>query len=125
MVLLLTVALQALSLTSLAGEWTGSSICTGARAACNNESVVYDMRARDSEIMHVAAYKIVDGKRVLMGESDYTYDAEHRTLTSNVTNGSLHIVWVLTIAGDTAIAGTLTLMPERTLVRNLTLTKGK
>ena len=122
-VLLLTVALQLPSLASLPGEWAGSSTCTGVRPACTNESVVYDMRARDDHTLHVAAYKIVDGRRVLMGESDYVYDAARRTLTSDVTTPSLHIVWELTVAGDGTIAGTLTQLPDRSIVRNLTLKK--
>ena len=106
--------------SGLVGRWTGDSICVGDRPACKNESVVYRIAKPPdrSGNVRIEADKIVGGSVVNMGAIDFKYDREAKTLTGQIPIG----VWRFTVA-DKAMEGTLTLMPENTVMRRVKLAK--
>jgi len=119
----LLVLLGAADVNALVGEWTGESRCVGNRAACVDEQNVYVLKPSASAgTVFVVAYKIVNGQRVEMGESDYRYDEQTHRLTWEFTAGSTHGVWNFVVRGTT-MQGTLVLLPDKTVVRRVTLTK--
>jgi len=109
--------------SALLGEWTGESICVGNRAACVDEQNVYVLKPSPSAgRVFVVAYKIINGQRVEMGESDYRYDEQTHRLTWEFTVGRTHGVWEFLVTGTT-MQGTLTILPDKTVVRRASLTK--
>ncbi len=108
----------------LVGYWTGGSICVGNRASCHDEQIVYRIAKGPDPAGNVTitADKIVNGKPELMGVLDFKYDSEKRTLVCDFTRGNTHGLWELTVKGNT-IAGTLMILPEKTLVRRIKLKK--
>jgi hypothetical protein len=108
---------------ALVGEWSGESKCVGNRAACVDEQNVYVFGPSSSnDTVHVIAYKVVDGKRVEMGQSDYRYDDRTDRLTWEFTTGTTHGLWEFVVS-DGTMQGTLTLLPDKTVVRRVTLHK--
>jgi len=104
---------------SVAGTWRGESLCTTDAAACHNEKVVYyikDVPDRP-DVVEIQADKIVDGKTVTMGTSEYSYDRANHTLEWRTPRQ----VWLLTVSGD-RIVGKLT-MADGTVFRKMTLQK--
>src|SRR5438477_9370336 len=63
LVLLLTMPFSAAQTTSLAGDWTGESICVGDNPSCHDEKIVYHISIdpTDPTKVKIAADKIVDG----------------------------------------------------------------
>jgi hypothetical protein len=57
-----------------------------------------------------------------MGTFDFTYDAPRQTLTSEVKNNRVHFIIELAVKGD-RLEGTLSTLPERTLVRRIKVKK--
>ena len=110
--------------SSLIGNWTGESICVGNRPACHDEQVIYRIaKAPDSSgKVTIVADKIVNGKPELMGVLDFQYDSEKKTLVCDFTRGNTHGLWELTVTGNT-MAGTLAVLPEKTLVRRVNAKK--
>jgi len=109
---------------SLVGNWTGDSICVGNRSACHDEQVVYRIaKAPDSSgNVTIAADKIVNGKPELMGVLDFKYDSALKTLVCDFRRGNTHGLWELTVKGNT-MAGTLVVLPEKTVVRRVKVTR--
>lgn len=105
---------------SLVGYWTGESSCQVQPSACHNEKVLYRI-AKSSDnstsAVKVSAYKIVDGREVLMGSGNWTYDKDKGILVWEGPVG----VWKLTIHGN-KMEGTLTLA-DKTVFRRMTLKK--
>jgi hypothetical protein len=66
-----------------------------------------------------AASKIVDGKEVVMGTLDWTYDPEHHVLESKIERGKFRLV----VSGN-KIEGTLRLT-DNTLYRRIHLERSK
>ena len=99
---------------AVAGDWTGTSLCTDLKAlpACHDETVVYHFTNIAENKVHVAADKIVDGKPVNMGEFDM--DVAGNRLTSRQGRA----LWDFTVDGD-SITGTLKLLPGNELVRKI------
>jgi hypothetical protein len=65
------------------GVWRGESRCVSDRPACVNETVVYYITAiRDkADVVSIRADKIVSGRAVTMGTSEWTRDlARHVSL---------------------------------------------
>jgi len=108
-----------LAATPPTGVWRGDSTCTVAASACTNEKVVYyiDPVPKRSDLLQIRADKIVDGKAVTMGTSEFQYDAEKGTLTWETAGR----VWRLVVDGN-RIDGTLT-VPPSTLFRRVRLQK--
>jgi hypothetical protein len=109
--------------SALFGEWTGESKCVGAQPACKDEQNVYVLTpSSEAGAVHVVAYKIINGERVEMGQSDYRYDDRTHHLTWDFTAGTTHRVWDLVVTGTT-MQGALTHLPDKTVARQVTLRK--
>ena len=74
----------------ITGIWRGNSVCTVDNSPCHNEANVY----RFSEVpgksnrFSCTASKIVDGKEIVMGSGEWTYDPSRhllQTVTSSPT----------------------------------------
>jgi hypothetical protein len=125
MTAILAALLLAMSadINALLGEWTGESKCIGTRPACVDEQNVYVITPPHAGgAVFVTAYKIVNGQRIEMGASDFQYDDGAHSLFYEFTAGTTHGRWefVVTI---TKMDGTLTLLPDRTIVRRASLTE--
>src|SRR5579885_2758557 len=89
----------------IAGSWTGDSICTGVRAACKDEHVIWTFQPPDSrDKVQMSADKVVNGERQNMGTGEMQLDRKASTLLWKIPLGE----WKLAIKDDT-IKGTLTL----------------
>ena len=109
---------------SLAGDWTGESICVGEIGACHDEQVVYHVSvdATDSTKVKIGADKIVDGKPDFMGDIFLKYDAAKNTLIGYLESPRGRGVWEFTVKGN-MMWGTLSLLPEKRIVRQIRVTK--
>lgn len=115
-------------ISKLAGDWYGESICVNKEKfpACHDEKVVYHIvvASGKTDTVTIKADKIVNGKPEAMGVFDFLYDARQRTLTSEFKNEKVHIVFELAVKGD-LIEGTLSTLPDKTLVRHIKVKKDK
>ena len=68
--------------SEVAGNWKGSSICQVKNSSCHDEIVEYNILLSDSGTYHMAMNKMVDGKVDFMGELEFAYDAETKTLSA-------------------------------------------
>jgi len=112
---------------TLLGEWTGESKCVGNnRPAWRDEQVVYVVKPAEAgqNAVSIAAYKIVNGERVLMGTADHKYDEATHRLSYEFTVNATHGRWEFTVDGA-SMTGTLTVLPDNTVVRRARLTKSK
>ena len=112
----------------IVGTWSGSSVCSDRQAApsCNDERVIYEINASSGkpDTVLVKADKIVDGKRVSMGDLEFTRDAKSGSWTSEFETPRSHGLWRLTVNGAT-MTGTLTLLPSKAVVRKMDLRRDK
>jgi len=101
------------------GVWRGDSTCTVAASACTDERVVYyiDPVPNRNDILQIRADKIVDGKAITMGTSEFQYDSQKGTLIWETAGR----VWRL-VVDKNRIDGTLT-VPPATLFRRVKLQK--
>jgi len=101
------------------GVWRGDSLCATDAPSCKNENVVYYIEAiaDKPDQMFIRADKIVDGKAITMGTSQWEYNQAKQTLSWQVGQR----LWLLTISGK-RIDGTLTL-PGNVVFRRMTLKK--
>jgi hypothetical protein len=111
--------------TSLAGDWSGGSICGGGNPSCHDEYVVYHISVDPSDAtkVKIAADKIVDGKPEWMGDIFLKYDPSKQTLTGDLQNSRYKGVWEFVIK-DERIEGTLSIFnPEKTVSRRIRVQK--
>jgi hypothetical protein len=68
----------------IAGTWRGNSICTVKGSPCHDEINVYRFASVPGRApsFAVTASKVVDGKEVVMGTGEWTYDSEKHALES-------------------------------------------
>ena len=107
--------------SGVAGTWHGESVCATQASACLNERVIYyvkDVPNRPDRVF-IQADKIVDGKPITMGSSEWQYDQTRGTLEWKLPRQ----VWLLKIT-DGRMEGTLTLT-DGTILRNMTLEKDR
>jgi hypothetical protein len=115
-----------LTLNDVLGEWFGESKCTGNNPYCHDEVVRYRFSEIKGEAgkVHLAADKKVNGEWDLMGEFDFTIDADKRTLTAEFkiprTGGKG--VWTFPVK-DNTIDGILTVYPENEIGRKVHVEK--
>lgn len=106
---------------SLLGTWSGTSICTGARAACKNESVVYHVtRGPNASVVSIAMNKVVDGKELDMGSIDFTIDFASHHLVGVFDNGRVASRWTFTWTAA-KLDGIAVQLPDGTKVRDIAL----
>jgi hypothetical protein len=115
-------------ISKLVGDWFGESICVNKEKfpACHDEQVVYHVAVASGKTntVTIAADKIVNGKPEAMGTFDFTYDAQKRTLTSEINNERMHLIFEFAVK-DELLEGTLSRLPERTLARRIKVKKSK
>ena len=118
---------QTSDVSKLVGDWSGESICVNKEKfpACNDEHVVYHVvvASGKTDTVTITADKIVNGKPETMGTFDFIYDVPKQTLTSEFKNERVHIIFELAVKGD-LLEGTLSTLPEKTLVRRIKVKKG-
>ena len=113
------------SLSKILGDWEGESICVDKnRPACKNEHVVYHIKKKDggTDVVTIAADKIIDGKPVEMGVLECKYDASKSTITCEFTVNSTHGVFEFNVKGY-EMDGTLKILPAGTLGRRINVKK--
>jgi hypothetical protein len=103
----------------LLGTWKGSSICTNARSACHDETVVYHViAAAKADTVTVAMNKVVDGKELEMGTIDFTVDFAAHRMVGDVANSRVPSRWTFTFT-KTEMKGTAVLLPSGDVGRNI------
>ncbi len=105
----------------IAGVWRGNSVCQVAGSPCHDETNVYRFSPVGGKAgtFSVVASKVVDSKEIVMGTSDWHYDAAKHELASAMPAASLRFV----VDGD-KMDGTLTLLDGK-VYRRIHLVKGK
>jgi len=107
--------------SELIGLWHGTSVCTDrvAAPACKDETVIYDFTAgAKPETVRWKADKIVEGKRLPMGEFDLVYSRTESCWRAELTSPRLHMVWCVVVDGTT-LRGTAMLLPGNQIVRKI------
>ena len=101
------------------GVWRGDSLCATDAPSCTNEKVVYYIEAVADKpnFVSIRADKIVDGKAITMGTSEWEYNQAKQTLSWQANQR----LWFLSISGK-RMEGTLTL-PGNVIFRRMTLRK--
>jgi hypothetical protein len=110
-------------LEQIVGTWRGSSTCVNRELApaCRDETVVYDVRpSGKAGVATLKADKVVDGKRVTMGEFDFAFDPRAGCWRSEFTTPRVHGVWCLSIR-DRTMTGRLRVLPKNADVRRVEL----
>ena len=112
----------------LVGTWRGTSTCLDRQAlpACTDEQVVYEIAApagRTDELI-VKADKIVDGRRVPMGETSFHPDAASGRWVSEIRTPNVHALWHLSLR-EGALTGGMDLLPSTTPVRQIELRRAQ
>ena len=111
----------------IVGTWRGTSTCVDrvAAPACSDEQVVYEVVASPDppEKVAVKGDKVVDGKRVFMGELEYT-PAKDGSWTAEFQSPRVHSQWRLVVSGD-SMTGNAILLPSGAVVRRLALQREK
>ena len=112
----------------IVGTWSGSSVCVDRQAApaCKDEQVVYEIHANPGKANTVTtkADKVVDGKRLPMGDLEFTGDAKDGSWTSELATPRVHALWRIRVDGA-KLTGTLTSIPSNAVVRKIDLRKEK
>ena len=88
----------------LIGTWKGTSICQVRPSPCNDEIAVYHIRRTDSNTYHIVMNKVVKEKEEDMGQGDYTFDADRKTLSYR--DEQYKTTWNFHVSGD-RMEGTL------------------
>lgn len=105
------------------GTWQGSSTCVNRQLApaCKDETVVYDVRKSEKAgAVILEADKIVEGKRVPMGELEFTYSTSEGCWRSEFETPRVHASWCLVVKGN-ELTGHLRLLPGNEIVRDVRL----
>jgi hypothetical protein len=104
--------------TQIYGVWKGQSVVVAKSSVAKDEVVVwYISPTKDPAKVKIKADKIVNGRAITMGVSDWDYDKSQKTITWKIRLG----VWKLTLDGNT-LKGTLTLN-DQTVFRRVSLEK--
>ena len=87
------------------GTWSGNSTCVERNGPCHDEVNVYHISkiAEKPNSFLVTGSKVVEGKEIVMGTGEWTYDAQKHTLSSEIDGR----IFKLTIDGN-KMEGTLT-----------------
>lgn len=108
------------------GTWHGTSTCVNRRVApaCKDETVVYEIRRSDKpQTAVLKADKIVDGKRVPMGELEFVYSTKQGCWRAEFATPRTRGIWCLVVNGRNMTGG-LRVFPENAEVRKVELKRG-
>lgn len=105
------------ALPRIAGVWRGRSECAVANSPCREEVNVYRISDVAGKLgwFSVTGSKVVDGKEIVMGTSDWKYQTESHMLANDSPAGSFKLI----VDGD-GMRGTLTLK-DGTVYRRIEL----
>jgi hypothetical protein len=100
------------------GQWEGESNCTVKNSPCHDEHVIYRVteNPKTSGQLAIAAYKVVNGKELYMGDLECQYAADASELRCHYKPTDS---WVFKLVGDT-MTGTLTI-EGNTLYRKISV----
>jgi hypothetical protein len=103
--------------STIAGTWRGSSTCLVKGSACRDELNVYRFSklAERPGMFSVTASKVVEGKEIVMGRGDWTYDAGKHVLEGKSPE-------IRMVVDGNRMEGDLTL-PDGTAYRRISLKK--
>jgi hypothetical protein len=110
-------------LSHFLGTWHGTSTCVNRQLApaCKDETVVYEVGRADKPGSAVLkADKIVDGKRVPMGDLEFVYSETQGCWRAEFTTPRVQGVWCLVVDGKN-MTGSLRVLPENAEVRQVKL----
>jgi hypothetical protein len=105
------------------GTWQGSSTCVNRQLApaCQDETVVYDVRRSEKVgVVTLKADKIVEGRRLPMGELEFTYSSSEGCWRSEFETARVHAAWCLVVK-ENELTGHLRLVPGNETVRDVRL----
>ncbi len=109
------------------GWWHGTSTCVKAswNSACNDEIITYNFvpTSPDSSSSNLIAYKIVNGKRDLMGELPVTFAADSQRWNADFANSRVSIRWSYWLHGDTLL-GQVAIRPDMKVGRQVVAFRG-
>ena len=115
------LAAEGNSLAHFLGTWRGTSTCVNRELApaCSDETIVYEIgRSETTNAALLKADKVVDGKRVPMGELEFTYSEKDGCWRSEFSTPRVRGVWCLVIEGSN-MTGSLRLLPQNAEVRKV------
>jgi hypothetical protein len=103
--------------STIAGTWRGGSTCLVKGSACRDEVNVYRFSklAQRPGLFSVTASKVADGKEIVMGRGDWTYDAGKHVLECKSPE-------IRMVVDGNRMQGDLTL-PDGTAYRRISLKK--
>ena len=105
------------------GLWKGTSTCTKVEGNefCHDETIVYNFVDVPSQPATVAlkAARIVDGTMLRTYDLYFTYRPDNGHWTCEFDQAKVRAVWAYVVSED-GLTGTATLLPDRTIVRNVT-----
>lgn len=111
----------------IVGTWRGNSVCAVKNSPCRDEVNIY----RFSEIpgkpgrFSVTASKLVDGKEIMMGTGEWTYEPRTRTLETQNPAGRIRLVLQgPNMDGSANMDGSFNL-PDDSVYRRIHLQKDK
>ena len=90
--------------TQIVGTWRGNSTCAVKESPCHDEINVYRFTEIPGkpDLVSVTASKVVDGKEIEMGTSEWKYDPEKKVLEWEGPHGTFRLT-----AQDGKLEGTL------------------
>ena len=119
---------QSSDISMLVGNWVGESICADKQKfpGCNDEQVIYRVvkSADKANTVTITMDKLVNNKPDTMGVEDFVFDAQKRMLTTEYKNSRVHLIIEFAVKGD-LMEGTVTALPDKSLVRRIKLKKEK
>ena len=103
----------------LAGDWHGDSICQVRNGPCHDEEALYRFTPISGKAgrFSLDGHKMVDGKPVLMGTMECSFDSKQSLVECEWNRGSLHLV----VDGN-KMQGTMN-YPDKTVARKINLKK--
>ena len=108
-------------LSHFLGTWHGTSTCINRQVApaCKDETVVYEVRPSDKpQAAVLKADKVVDGKRLPMGELEFVYSEKDGCWRAEFTSPRVQGVWCL-VVDESRMTGGLRVLPENVEVRTV------
>jgi len=108
-------------LAEFVGTWRGTSTCVNPQIApsCTDETVVYEVRGSENgKAVVLKADKVVDGRRVPMGDLEFVYSEKESCWRSEFTTPRVHGVWCLAMEKH-SMTGSLRVLPSNAEVRKV------